>query len=47
VLAVLVNTAVKAVLAAALGGSAMLRSASSILALAVVCAAVTAAITLT
>jgi uncharacterized membrane protein (DUF4010 family) len=45
-LAVLVNTAAKAVLATALGGVAMLRSATSILAIALVAAAATASITL-
>lgn len=44
--AVLVNTAVKAVLAAALGGAPMLRSASLVLAIAVVAGTVTAALTL-
>jgi uncharacterized membrane protein (DUF4010 family) len=46
VLAVLVNTAVKAGLAAVLGGLPMLRWASSILAVAVVCGAATAVVTL-
>ena len=45
-LAVLVNTAVKAVLAAALGGAPMLRSASLVLGIALVAGAVTAALTL-
>jgi uncharacterized membrane protein (DUF4010 family) len=44
--AVLVNTGTKAVLAAALGGRGMLRSASLVLALALVAAAITAALTL-
>jgi uncharacterized membrane protein (DUF4010 family) len=45
-LAVLVNTAVKAILAAALGGSAMLRSASVVLGLALVAGTITALATL-
>jgi uncharacterized membrane protein (DUF4010 family) len=45
-LAVLVNTAVKATLAAALGGVAMLRTASLVLALALVAGTVTALLTL-
>lgn len=45
-LAVLVNTGVKAVLAAALGGIPMLRSASAVLAAALLAAAITAAATL-
>jgi uncharacterized membrane protein (DUF4010 family) len=44
--AVLVNTAVKAVLAAALGGASMLRSASLVLAIAVAAGTVTAVLTL-
>ncbi|MGH8168650.1 MAG: DUF4010 domain-containing protein [Woeseiaceae bacterium] len=46
VLAMLVNTATKAVLAAALGGVAMLRSATGILALALLAGASTAFLTL-
>jgi uncharacterized membrane protein (DUF4010 family) len=45
-LAALVNTAVKATLAAALGGVAMLRTASLVLALALVAGTVTALLTL-
>jgi uncharacterized membrane protein (DUF4010 family) len=45
-LAVLVNTAVKAVLAAALGGVHMLRSASAVLGVALVAGAITAIATL-
>jgi uncharacterized membrane protein (DUF4010 family) len=45
-LATLVNTGVKAVLAAALGGLPMLRSASAVLAAALVAGAVTAVVTL-
>jgi uncharacterized membrane protein (DUF4010 family) len=45
-LAVLVNTAAKAILAASIGGTPMLKSASAILGVALVAGAVTAAITL-
>jgi uncharacterized membrane protein (DUF4010 family) len=45
-LAVLVNTAVKAVLATALGGLALLRSASAVLGIALIAGAVTAMATL-
>lgn len=45
-LAVLVNTAVKAVLAAALGGLALLRSASAVLGVALLAATITASLTL-
>jgi uncharacterized membrane protein (DUF4010 family) len=45
-LAVLVNTAAKAILAASIGGAPMLKSASAILGVALVAGAVTAAITL-
>jgi uncharacterized membrane protein (DUF4010 family) len=45
-LAALVNTGVKAVLAAALGGTSMLRSASAVLGAALLAGAVTAVATL-
>jgi uncharacterized membrane protein (DUF4010 family) len=45
-LAILVNTSVKAVLATLLGGAAMLRSATAVLAVALAAGAVTAVVTL-